>query len=202
MWRTGDSQRTQRPDLSPVHAEPAEDSLLTAREERPDPTQPARHLERPKVQSRVGPAPPREYVIDLVLRHGPTPFSFGEGAEALARLLERADDVTALFVVSDLSAFGALMECQRRPIPVPGQLSIMGFGNFEIGRVCVPSLTTIAVDAEAIGRETGRLILAMVGAGRSPSPDLPPRTVDLGFELVERESTGKPLGGLRRTKAG
>jgi LacI family gluconate utilization system Gnt-I transcriptional repressor len=132
---------------------------------------------------------------ELVLRRGPTPFSFTEGADALGHLLERACDVTALFAVSDLCAFGALMECQRREIPVPGRLSIMGFGDFEVGRVCVPSLTTIGVDAQAIGREAGRLILAMVGGGAGAGETAQPATLDLGFRLIERQSTQRPLLG-------
>jgi LacI family gluconate utilization system Gnt-I transcriptional repressor len=126
---------------------------------------------------------------ELVVRHGATPFSFAQGAAALAHLLDRADGFTALFAVSDLSAVGALMECQRRGIGVPDRLSIMGFGDFEIGRVCVPSLTTIGVDAQAIGRETGRLILELVDAERTGNGITRPVALDLGFAVIERSST-------------
>jgi LacI family gluconate utilization system Gnt-I transcriptional repressor len=125
----------------------------------------------------------------LVVRDGPTPFSFAAGAAALAHLLERTTDFTALFAVSDLSAFGALMECQRRGIAVPGRLSIMGFGDFELGRVCVPSLTTVGVDAQVIGREAGRLILELLDAERVGSSLARPATLDLGFTVVGRGST-------------
>jgi LacI family gluconate utilization system Gnt-I transcriptional repressor len=130
---------------------------------------------------------------ELVIRDGPTPFSFAEGAAALARLLARAADVTALFAVSDLSAVGALMECQRRGIGVPEPLSIMGFGDFEIGRVCVPSLTTVGVDARAIGEETGRLILELLDADRVASDLVRPAALDLGFAVIERGSTCRVL---------
>jgi LacI family gluconate utilization system Gnt-I transcriptional repressor len=126
---------------------------------------------------------------ELVIRDGPTPFSFAEGAAALARLLERAADVTALFAVSDLSAVGALMECQRRGIGVPDRLSIMGFGDFEIGRVCVPSLTTVGVDARAIGEEAGRLILELLDADQVAGSLTRPAALDLGFVVIERGST-------------
>jgi LacI family gluconate utilization system Gnt-I transcriptional repressor len=126
---------------------------------------------------------------ELVIRDGPTPFSFAEGAAALARLLERAADVTALFAVSDLSAVGALMECQRRGVGVPDRLSIMGFGDFEIGRVCVPSLTTVGVDARAIGEEAGRLILELLDADQVAGSLTRPAALDLGFVVIERGST-------------
>ena len=130
---------------------------------------------------------------DLVTRQGATPFSFTQGAEAMGQLLERTRALTAVFAVSDLSAVGAVTECQRRGIGVPGGLSIMGFGDFEIGRVCVPSLTTIRVDARGIGLETGRLILEMLGAETTPAQFVRPAALDLGFEIIERQSVQRSM---------
>ena len=125
----------------------------------------------------------------LVRRAGPTPFSFSEGAAALAALLAQGPRPTAVFLASDLSAVGAITECQRQGIAVPERLSVMGFGDFEIGRVCVPSLSTIRVDAQAIGSATGQLVLAMLKNGADA-----PSTLDLGFEVLARRSTGRPAG--------
>ena len=72
---------------------------------------------------------------------------------------------------------------------MPERLSVMGFGDFEIGRVCVPSLSTIRVDAQAIGSATGQLVLAMLKNGADA-----PSTLDLGFEVLARRSTGRPAG--------
>lgn len=90
---------------------------------------------------------------------GTPPISMREGAEAMARLLETLPDTEAVICVSDLSAFGALTECQRRGVPVPGRIAICGFGNYEIGAICVPSLTTINPFPPEIGRRTAQLIL-------------------------------------------
>jgi LacI family transcriptional regulator, gluconate utilization system Gnt-I transcriptional repressor len=127
---------------------------------------------------------------ELVLREGDTPFSFSEGAAAFGRLVMGGlCRVTALFAASDLSAVGALTECQRRRIAVPEELSVMGFGDFEIGRVSVPSLTTVRVDAYAIGREAGRLILATLSPALGQSRGAGSTTQDLGFEIIQRQST-------------
>ena len=73
---------------------------------------------------------------DLVLRVGSAPVSFDHGAAVTPLLLEKRID--AVFAVSDLSAVGIVMECQRRGVAVPGQLSVLGFGDFEkIGRAHV-----------------------------------------------------------------
>lgn len=91
---------------------------------------------------------------------GAPPISMREGAEAMARLLECLPDTEAVICVSDLSAFGALTECQRRGVPVPDRLSIAGFGDYEIAGVSVPSLTTINPHPSQIGAR----VVALIGA--------------------------------------
>lgn len=93
---------------------------------------------------------------------GAPPISMREGANAMARLLAEFPDTEAVICVSDLSAFGALTECQRRGIAVPEHIAIGGFGNYEIGGVCVPALTTIDAQARQIGIRTGHLILDLI----------------------------------------
>ncbi|KGM35143.1 substrate-binding domain-containing protein, partial [Inquilinus limosus] len=89
-------------------------------------------------------------------------------------------------------AVGALMECHRRGIAVPDQVSILGFGDFEIGGQCVPALSTVRIDAEDIGRRVGALLLRVLEP-RDGAP-APPRVIDVGFEIVERGSTARRPG--------
>lgn len=121
---------------------------------------------------------------DLVLRHGQAPVSFAHGAAAIGELLRRSRDVEAVFAVSDLSAVGVIMECQRRGLRVPEDISVMGFGDFEIGREINPTLTTIHVDFTALGRRTGAMILEVLAADGATDP----RSVDVGLQVIERAS--------------
>lgn len=120
--------------------------------------------------------------VDLVLRKGNPPVSFDHGAAITPLILEK--EIDAVFAVSDLSAVGVVMECQRRGIKVPGDLSVMGFGDFEIGREVVPRLTTIHVDFHDLGERTGKIILDLLAEEEMDTP----RVVDVGFEIIERES--------------
>ncbi len=99
---------------------------------------------------------------------GQPPISMREGAEAMAHLLDTAPDTEAVICVSDLSAFGALSACQRRGISVPDQISIAGFGNYEVGSICVPSITTIDPAPREIGDRAARLICRLLD---NPSSD-------------------------------
>jgi len=119
-----------------------------------------------------------------VIRHGTAPLSYDHGAEALDALLARAPDTEAVFAVSDLSAVGVVMECRRRGIAVPDGLSVMGFGDFEIGRVLDPLLTTIHVDFTALGRQAGELLIARL----TGSDDGETHRVDVGLRVIERAS--------------
>jgi LacI family gluconate utilization system Gnt-I transcriptional repressor len=116
---------------------------------------------------------------------GPPPISMREGAQAMGRLLETLSDTEAVICVSDLSAFGALTECQRRGVPVPGRVWIGGFGDYEIAGVAVPALTTINPFPHKIGIRTAALLLDVI-EGRQARPTVIP----VRPELLLRQSTG------------
>lgn len=120
---------------------------------------------------------------DLVLRHGLPPVSFEHGAAALSVLLRRTKELHAVFAISDLSAVGVLMACRRLGLDVPRDIRVMGFGDFDIARLVIPALTTIAVDFTGMGRRAGALLRDLL-QGRTHGE----RTCDVGFALVPRES--------------
>ncbi len=120
----------------------------------------------------------------LVLRHGNVPVSYDHGAKVLGILMQREPRLEAIFAVSDLSAVGVVMECQRRNLQVPRDLSVMGFGDFEIGREINPPLTTIHVDFRALGLRTGQLILDLIPVRTKEAPQI----IDVGLKVLERAS--------------
>jgi len=91
--------------------------------------------------------------------------------------------VDAVFCSSDLLALGVITEAQARSIDVPGELAVMGFGDLEFAADTNPALTTVRIDAAAIGREAARFIVERA-EGRAVSQ----RIVDVGFSIVDRQS--------------
>jgi len=85
-----------------------------------------------------------------------------------------ANDAHAIGFMSGLRAAGLLRNGPASEQPV----AVIGLGDLEMGRLIAPSLSTIRVHGDAIGRTAARLILTRDG----------PRRVDLGFELVLRDS--------------
>jgi LacI family gluconate utilization system Gnt-I transcriptional repressor len=113
-----------------------------------------------------------------------TTLDIPAGGRAMAMMLDRNPDIRGVFVSADALAVGALFECLRRRIAVPDKVAIVGFDDIDIASQVVPALTTIRVPRFAIGRRAAEMIQKRL-AGEPVSP----RVVDLGFELVVRDST-------------
>jgi LacI family gluconate utilization system Gnt-I transcriptional repressor len=99
-----------------------------------------------------------------LIRLGESPITMSHGAPAMAALLDAWPDTDAVMCVSDMSAFGAIMECHRRGLAVPADLAVAGFGNFEVSWCNHPTITTLSVDAYGIGQKAGEALLAALDA--------------------------------------
>ncbi|RUX38171.1 LacI family transcriptional regulator, partial [Mesorhizobium sp. M4A.F.Ca.ET.050.02.1.1] len=102
-----------------------------------------------------------------VIASGVPPISMREGAAAMVEMISRWPDTQAVMCVSDLSAFGALMECVRRGISVPDDVAIAGFGAYDLAEQSVPSITTIDVGAHEIGIRVAELVLDLLNGRRA-----------------------------------
>jgi LacI family gluconate utilization system Gnt-I transcriptional repressor len=50
---------------------------------------------------------------------------------------------------------------------VPDDIALAGFGDFEVGRVSTPSLTTISVDTALLAEEIAGVVIAALGDAKS-----------------------------------
>ncbi|EHL97788.1 sugar-binding domain protein [Acetobacteraceae bacterium AT-5844] len=123
-----------------------------------------------------------------VFHHGRPPISMQQGCEGVEGLLREFPDSDAVLCVSDLSAFGAIMACQRLGRPVPESLAVAGFGDFEVSRVCNPRITTIGVDGYALGQRAGEALLQALAARRTGQSWPARRHIALPFGVIRRES--------------
>jgi LacI family transcriptional regulator len=110
-------------------------------------------------------------------------FGFEGGWAAGERILARSTRPTAVFCDTDEIAAGVLRACQLVGVDVPGQLSIMGYGDFRIAPVAWPPLTTV----KSTTRDIGRLAMErLLGGGEAPLETPMPT-------LVVRGSTGPAI---------
>jgi DNA-binding LacI/PurR family transcriptional regulator len=111
----------------------------------------------------------------------------GAGREAARRLsdelLALEDPPTAIFVASDVQAFGVLAEIEQRGLTVPGDVSVLGFDDIELGRAI--GLTTVHQPLRASGRRGAQLLLRELGA-----EGIEPLESPGGLVVVERRTVG------------
>lgn len=122
-----------------------------------------------------------------VVRYGSSPATMTQGGPAMEALLAQWPDTDAVMCVSDMSAFGAIMECQRRGLRVPEDIAVAGFGNFEISAISRPAITTVSVDAYGIGARTAELLLAAMAADEDGFNAFP-RRLSVEYAVVSRDS--------------
>ena len=114
----------------------------------------------------------------------PPPGKFQFGREGFADLLRRGERVSAVACSSDPLAQGVVAEAQQRGLRIPEDLAVIGFGDFDFAAHTSPSLTTIAIEKARIGQLAAEALIARI-EGR----EVAERVVDVGFRLVERDST-------------
>lgn len=124
-------------------------------------------------------------------------FTQESGTAAVARLLDKAPDLDAIFVASDLMALGALAYLRRAGRRVPDDVAVIGFDDIAMAAVADPPLTTMRQRTVDQGRLMVRLLLArhrpellVEHAGEDDLPSVADTDrVVLPVELVVREST-------------
>jgi LacI family gluconate utilization system Gnt-I transcriptional repressor len=118
----------------------------------------------------------------------PKASSVALGSQILADLCSRGALPEAFFCIDDNLGLGAILECRRRGIRVPEDLSILGFHDLEFAACASPSLSSVATRRYEMGRRAAEEAIAAIAAGGR----IRPRTIDMGYEIVVREST-RPL---------
>lgn len=113
----------------------------------------------------------------------PEPSTIALGAELLGRMLASMPGLDAIFCCNDDLAHGAIFQCQRRGISVPGELAVCGFNDLAASAWMKPSVTTVGTPLYRTGFDAASLLLAAIRGSAVPTP-----RIDLGFAVLARES--------------
>jgi LacI family transcriptional regulator len=111
------------------------------------------------------------------------PHGRDKAREAAVWLLAQDPRPTAVFATSDVQAIGVLEAAQAADVPVPEELSVIGFDNVEAAGYT--GLTTVAQPLEEIGALGAELLLRTLSGESVKSRRMP-------LAIVERGSTAAP----------
>jgi LacI family transcriptional regulator len=81
---------------------------------------------------------------------------------AMAGLLERTADFTAVFTIADAMAIAAMKALANGGRPVPDACSVIGIDGLQLSEYVQPTLTTLRQPGTAMGAESVRILLDMI----------------------------------------
>ncbi len=110
-----------------------------------------------------------------------------KGYSEMKQILSQSRRPTAIFAISDKTAFGAMEAIKQSGLNIPQDISIIGFDDVYEARLTVPRLTTIRVPKMSIGRVTVDRIRNLI-----ENKDAVPLKIVLYTQLVVRETVGPP----------
>lgn len=123
---------------------------------------------------------------EALIRYGE--FEPESGYRAMQALLALPERPSAVFVASDVVAFGAMAAVRDAGSRIPEDVAIIGFDDVPISRYFAPALTTVRLPAVEQGRRGGEMLIDLIEG----KPLAEPRLV-LPTQLVIRQSCGAGL---------
>ncbi|OOF48438.1 GntR family transcriptional regulator [Rodentibacter genomosp. 1] len=120
----------------------------------------------------------------LILHSAEIP-SFSGGAKLFNEALLTWDKVDALIFLSDELACGALFEAQRKHYAIPYKVAIAGLGGLEVSQAAYPTLTTIQIPYEQLGKIAGEKLKQCL---HDAHHSLEKETIQLETRLIIRDS--------------
>ena len=112
-------------------------------------------------------------------------FTQAGAKDAVAHMLTEHPDITAIFAISDIMAFGAMQAVRALGRRVASDVAVVGYDDIQAASFVRPALSTIRQDGEEMGKSAVREILRLI-----ENPGAMPQKVILPVELVVRESCG------------
>lgn len=107
-----------------------------------------------------------------------------DSAIAMGRQLADRGGFSAICVSGDQYAVAIMAGLRERGVRVPEDISIVGFDDVDIARMCYPPLTTIRQDGIGKGERAAEALFSLI-AGESPDP----ADFNLPVQLVVRGTT-------------
>lgn len=114
----------------------------------------------------------------------PAPSSLALGSTMFEQIVSQVPPVDAIFFCNDDLAQGALLAALRLGIAVPQRVAVAGFNDLTGSDQMLPPLTTVRTPRAEIGVAAAGMLLSLM-RGETP----PASSVDLGYELLVRQST-------------
>ena len=112
-------------------------------------------------------------------------FDLESGYTQMSALLDLQPAITAVFVASDVVAFGAMGAIRERDLSIPEDIALVGFDDVPFARYVDPPLTTVHLPAVELAHKSSEILFQLI---RKESPVN--CNILLDTHLVVRRSSG------------
>lgn len=125
-----------------------------------------------------------EYDSKLVrfMREDIPEYTVANGYAVTKDLLNEGMDFTALYTISDLTAFGAYKAISEAGKQIPDDYSVLGFDGLEMTNYFIPTLTTMEQPCEELVKSSIELLMDAINGNKEN------KQVVLDAKLMERDS--------------
>ncbi len=121
----------------------------------------------------------------VVFGEPPYHSNYEQGYKDMKKLLARDTDITAVIVINDYMAVGALEAIKESGLKVPQDISVVSFDNTIFSKISSTKLTSLHVDKKEQGVKAMQLIDEMI------NNDVEDIKIEMPTKLVVRESTAR-----------
>ena len=109
-------------------------------------------------------------------------YTVANGYEVTKELLKSKEEFTALYAISDLTAFGAYKAISEEGKSIPDDYSVLGFDGIEMSKYFQPSLSTMKQPCEQMVKSSIDLLMEQINGNNEK------KQLIFEAELLERDS--------------
>ncbi len=111
-------------------------------------------------------------------------FNFESGYTGAKTLLEKDEQISAIFAFNDVMAIGALKYLKSIGKKIPEDISVIGFDDIELAQYVNPQLSTVAQSPLELGANSVELLDKLI-----KNKDIEENKIIIPHNLILREST-------------
>ncbi len=101
------------------------------------------------------------------------------GREAFNSLIKKSPHIKAIICFNDVIAYGAIEAMRQHGLEPSKDIKVVGFDDLEDSRLMLPSLSTIAINADEIGKRTCQVLKELLNQSTPPVRTL----VDVNLQI-------------------
>ncbi len=82
--------------------------------------------------------------------------------QKVKELLTTQPEVSAIFGVDDMMAYGAIQAIQELGLAIPDDIAVIGFNNNPLSKLITPALTTVDINTYQLGNQATKLLIRVI----------------------------------------